>query len=120
MAQGDAVMTASHPLHVRLLNLLSAIRDLSPFDVLTADEEQLLGNLIVRWHEQDRIAVSQIMRELGSVSQTTAYRRLISLRDKGFVHLRTDDADRRVKFIEPTPLSDHYANQIMSAVSQIR
>ncbi|OYX78340.1 MAG: hypothetical protein B7Y82_03700 [Sphingomonadales bacterium 32-65-25] len=112
-------MTASTPLHVRLLNLLGAIRDLSPFDVLTAEEEQLLGSLIVRWHDEDNIAVSHVMRDLASVSQTTIYRRLISLRDKGFVRLRTDTADKRKKFVEPTPLSDNYAAQIANALGQI-
>ena len=112
-------MTVPAPLHVRLLNLLGAIRDLSPFHVLTAEEEQLLGSLIVRWHDHDNISVSHVMRDLASVSQTTIYRRLISLRDKGFVRLRTDAADKRVKFVEPTSLSDSYAAQIAKALGQI-
>jgi DNA-binding MarR family transcriptional regulator len=110
-------MLGDAPLHVRLLNLLSAIRDLSPFDVMTADEEELLRTLIVRWHSQDNIAVSDIMRDLAGVSETTAYRRLIALRDKGMVEMRVDAKDRRTKFVDPTDLSDAYVAQINRALS---
>lgn len=105
-------MTDANPLHIRLLNLLSAIRDMSPFNVMSADEEELLRDLIVRWHAGDPPAVSDIMRELAGVSQTTAYRRLMALRDKGLVDLRVDQRDKRVKFVEPTPLARSYAQRI--------
>ena len=79
-------MTSSPPPHIRLLNLLGAIRGLSPFDVMTAEEDELLRDLIVRWHDAENIPVSEIMKTLANVSETTAYRRLISLRDKGLIH----------------------------------
>lgn len=112
-------MMAHRPPHIRLLNLLSAIRDLSPFDVMTAEEDELLRNLIIRWHESEDIAVSEIMRNLAGVSETTAYRRLIALRDKGLVHLRVDPSDKRVKFVEPTRSALDYAQRIQSALEQL-
>lgn len=112
-------MASSHPPHIRLLNLLGAIRALSPFDVMTADEEELLRDLIVRWHSAEDIAVSEIMRDLAGVSETTAYRRLISLRDKGLVSLRVDQTDRRVKFVEPTKLAEDYARRINLVLEQL-
>ncbi len=105
-------MAEDNPLHIRLLNLLSAIRDMSPFNVMSAEEEELLRGLIVRWHVGEPPAVSDIMRELVGVSQTTAYRRLIALRDKGLVDLRVDQRDKRVKFVEPTALARNYAQRI--------
>jgi DNA-binding transcriptional ArsR family regulator len=107
------------PKHIRLLNLLGAIRDLSPFDVMTADEEELLRDLVVRWNSSGEITVSEIMKSLADVSETTAYRRLISLRDKGLVSLRVDKSDKRVKFVEPTSLADDYAQRIRQVMDQL-
>ena len=109
----------NEPLHIRLLNLLSAIRDLSPFDVMTAEEEELLRDLIVRWHAAENITVTEIMRSLAGVSEATAYRRVIALRDKGLVHLRVEASDRRVKFVEPTKLAEDYAERINQALAQV-
>ena len=107
------------PIHVRLLNLLGAIRDLAPFSVMTADEEELLRELIVRWHASEKITVSDVMRSFGDKSQTTAYRRVTALRDKGLVALRVDDQDRRVKYVEPTVLAHDYGLRINRAVEQL-
>jgi len=112
-------MTAEAPPHIRLLNLLGAIRGLSPFDVMTAEEDQLLRCLLVRWHEAKDISVSEIMANMTGVSATTAYRRLIGLKDKGLIELRVDAADRRVKFVEPTSLAEEYARQVNLAVKQL-
>jgi hypothetical protein len=49
------------PAYIRLLNLLSAIRELSPLKDLTADEEQLLGQLAIRWHKTDQLTVGEMM-----------------------------------------------------------
>ena len=46
------------PADIKLLNLLEAIRGLSPFDAMSADEECLLRNLIIRWHAGEDIPVS--------------------------------------------------------------
>ena len=112
-------MSFEAPPHIRLLNLLAAIRGLSPFDVMTAEEEQLLRGLLVRWHEAKAISVSEIMANMTGVSATTAYRRLIGLRDKGLIHFRVDTADKRVKFVEPTSLAKEYGRQVNLAVNQL-
>lgn len=112
-------MPSQAPPHIRLLNLLGAIRGLSPFDVMTAEEEQLLRSLLVRWHEAKDISVSEIMANMTSVSATTAYRRLIGLRDKGMVHLRVDETDKRVKFVDPSKLAEEYGRQVNLAVNQL-
>lgn len=113
MALNDA------PLHVRLLNLLSAIRGLAPYNTMTPDEDELLRDLIVRWHAAEEISVMDVMRSLASVSQTTAYRRLIALRDKGMIELSVDSNDRRTKFVKPTALTKDYAARINLALSQL-
>lgn len=112
-------MPTETPPHIRLLNLLGAIRGLSPFDVMTAEEEQLLRSLLVRWHDAQDISVSDIMATMTGASATTAYRRLIALRDKGMIHLRVDTADKRVKFVEPSKLAQEYGHQVNLAVTKL-
>lgn len=112
-------MPSEAPPHIRLLNLLGAIRGLSPFDAMTAEEEQLLRRLLVRWHEADNISVGDIMASMTGTSATTAYRRLIALRDKGLIHLRVDAEDRRVKFVDPTRLAREYGRQVNLVVKQL-
>ena len=112
-------MPSDAPPHIRLLNLLGAIRDLSPFDVMTAEEEQLLRSLLVRWHKARDIPVSEIMATMTGASATTAYRRLIALRDKGLIQLRVDAADKRVKFVDPTSLAEDYGRHVNLALNQL-
>jgi DNA-binding MarR family transcriptional regulator len=99
--------------------MLNAIRQLSPFDTLNADEGLLLDALIVKWHERDDIMVSEVMSDARFGSQPTAYRRIISLRDKGLVCLRTDSKDKRVKFVEPTQLARDYMASIREGITTL-
>lgn len=104
------------PRHIRLLNLLGAIRGLSPFSMMTAEDERLLRNMLIRWHGSQNISVSEIMNGMTEVSAATAYRRIISLRDKGLVKLRVDQADKRVKYVDPTALALDYGNRMNIAL----
>jgi DNA-binding MarR family transcriptional regulator len=99
--------------------MLNAIRQLSPFDTLNADEGLLLDALIVKWHERDDIMVSEVMSDTRFGSQPTAYRRIIALRDKGLVCLRTDSQDKRVKFVEPTQLARNYMASISDGITAL-
>ncbi|WP_333569235.1 hypothetical protein [Sphingorhabdus sp.] len=105
------------PSFVRLLNMLNAIRQMSPFDNLNGEEVLLLDALIVEWHDRDNITVSEVMADARFGSQPTAYRRIIALRDKGLVCLRTDSKDKRVKFVEPTQLARDYMASISEGIS---
>lgn len=99
--------------------MLNAIRHMSPFDTLNADEGLLLDALIVKWHEHDNIMVSEVMSDARFGSQPTAYRRIIALRDKGLVSLRTDSKDKRVKFVEPTQLARDYMVSISEGIAAL-
>lgn len=105
------------PSFVRLLNMLNAIRQVSPFNTLNGEEGLLLDALIVEWHDRDDIMVSAVMADARFGSQPTAYRRIIALRDKGLVCLRTDSKDKRVKFVEPTQLARDYMASISEGIS---
>ncbi len=107
------------PIHLRVLYVLSAIRELSPFDTMTAEEDQLLRSLLVRWHQAAEVSVSEVMAGMVGVSQATAYRRIMSLRDKGLIYLRIDRADKRVKFVEPTASAMKYASHIHTGLESL-
>ena len=107
------------PLHVRFLNLINALRQMAPFDDMTAEERALLDDLVVRWDKQQRLTVGQMMSESGRSSGITVYRRLTSLRDKGLIELRTCETDKRARIIEPTPLSRHYVSLLQSQLAAV-
>ena len=107
------------PSHLKLLNLLSAIRELSPFEDLSADEEQLLGDLAVRWHLSGHVTVGDLMQSSGRVSSSTMYRRLLALRDKGFVDLPEDQNDRRSRFVVPTASAKKYIKKLDECVYKL-
>lgn len=109
----------SPPSFVRLLNMLNAIRQMAPFDSLSGEEVLLLDALIVKWHDRDNIMISEVMIDAQFGSQPTAYRRIIALRNKGLVCLRTDSKDKRVKFVEPTQLARDYMANISESLASL-
>jgi DNA-binding MarR family transcriptional regulator len=44
---------------------------------------------------------------------------VIALRDKGMVHLRVDDGDKRVKFVEPAPAAREYIERLNGSVGRL-
>ena len=109
---GHVDMLDDAPSYVRLFHLLSAIRDIATFSDMSADEERLLGELIVRWHGARAVTVSAVMHDPARASSSAIYRRLISLREKGLVAMRVDDGDKRVKLVEPTAKAKAYMREL--------
>lgn len=104
---------------VRLLNLISAIRDLSPFAELSAEEELLLDDLIIRWHDNVAFTVSDVINDTRYPSPTTAYRRLVALKDKGIIALDASLDDKRVKHIRPTKVALLYIEKLEEGVERM-
>ena len=73
----------------------------------------------MQWHERENIMVSELMSDARFGSQPTVYRRVIALRDKGLVCLRTDSKDKRVKFVEPTKLARDYMASISDGITAL-
>lgn len=110
----------SAPSYVRLLNLLAAVRKITPFTHLEADEEQLLNALALIWHEPRNVTVADVMREATDVSRSTIYRRLLGLKRKGLVEFKDDRADRRLKFVLPTTLADEYIARLSACIDDLQ
>lgn len=100
------------PAHVRFLNVINALRQMSPLRGLTADESVLLDELIVQWHRGHEITVGSIMNVPRQGSGSTIHRRLVGLREKGLVSFRASPSDKRVKYVEPTKLATNYAQEL--------
>ena len=102
--------------YLNFLNLSQAIRNIHTFPSIDPVEEHLLNMLADIWNQDRKITVVEAMSLSAKCSSTTTHRRLQSLRTKGMIALETDDADRRVKYIHATDLTEKYFNALGSAL----
>jgi len=112
--------SAYSDLYLRFLNLTRAVRELPDFPDLDPVEERLLNLFASVWHLGQRITVLQAMGMSSDVSSTTAHRRLKSLRAKGMIALISDEADNRVKYVQPTVKAQDYFSQLGQCLEQAR
>ena len=111
--------TAAHSaLYLRFLHLTRAIRELPDAPNLDPVEERLLGLFASNWHRDQKITVLQAMAMSSDISSTTAHRRLKSLRAKGMIALAADEADNRVKYVQPTAQAHRYFAQMGQCIDQ--
>lgn len=94
--------------YTRFVHLARAVRQLPGAPNLDAVEERVLEALAAAWGQGQKVTVLQAMAMSEESSPTTVHRRLKSLRKKGFISLHEDEADNRVKFIQPTAQADEY------------
>jgi len=106
--------------YLRFLNLVQAIRTLPDFPELDPVEERLLNLFAAVWHSGKQITVLQAMGMSNDVSSTTAHRRLKSLRKKGVITLVADEADNRIKYVQPTPIANQYFSQLGQCLDEAR
>lgn len=97
---------------LKLLNLLVSLRQLPPLSELTGDEERLLFQLKALFDKQGALSVTDVYDLIGGKSGTTAYRQLMSLKDKGMVAVEVDEADKRRRHVHFTDL----ANKVFRAI----
>lgn len=88
------------------------------FPVLDPVEERLLNLFATVWHNGNQITVLQAMGMSTDVSSTTAHRRLKSLRKKGVIILVADEADNRIKYVQPTEVAQQYFSQLGQCLNQ--
>lgn len=115
----DMTASSKSPTYVRLLNTLIALREITPFSELTADEERLLEDLAVRWYHAGKVTVGDIMGETERSSPSTIYRRLIGLRDKGVIAMPADENDKRVKLVVPTSTAQEYVRILSDGLHKL-
>lgn len=89
-----------------LLNFLVALRRLPPLSSLTGDEERLLFELRELSQQQGALSVADVYDLAAGKSASTAYRQLISLKDKGLLDVSVIETDRRKRLVTFTPAAE--------------
>lgn len=84
---------------IKLINFMVALRRLPPLSELSGEEERVLFELHQMWESNGELTVSDVYDLVGRKSASTAYRHLMSLRDKGLVELEVDLVDKRKRTI---------------------
>ena len=107
-------------IYLKFLQLVQAVRQLPDFPVLDPVEERLLNLFATVWQTEQKITVLQAMGMSSDVSSTTAHRRLKSLRQKGVLTLVPDEVDNRIKYVQPTPMAEHYFAQLGQCMSEAK
>lgn len=94
--------------YLRFLVLARESRASSKDPVLDVVEERVLQTLASVWASGDKLTVLKAMAMGEDASATTIHRRLKSLRRKGYIVLKEDESDNRVKFVLPTPVAERH------------
>lgn len=105
-------ITQHSEIYLRFLKLVQIVRSLPEFPLLDPVEERLLNLFATVWHGNRKITVLQAMSLSAEMSSTTAHRRLKSMRKKGVIALQSDEADNRVKYVVPTPITHQYFSKL--------
>lgn len=104
MAATDSAKQA----YLRFLVLARDSRVSSKDAVLDVVEERVLQSLANVWAAGEKVTVLKAMAMGDDASPTTIHRRLKSLRRKGYIFLKEDESDNRVKFVLPTPVAERH------------
>ena len=97
---------------IKLLNFLVSLRRLPPLSELSGEEERLLFELYEIYQGKGDLSMSDVYDLGGNKSASTAYRNLISLKDKGLVDVDVDEHDKRKRHVTFTKT----ANQLFAAM----
>lgn len=91
---------------IKLVNFLVSLRLLPPLSELNGEEERLLFALYAMREQRGELSVSDVYDLNGGKSGSTAYRNLMSLKDKGLVHVTVDQSDKRKRRVTFTPSAE--------------
>lgn len=104
--------------YLKFLHLAQAIRQMTTFPALDAVEERLLNICASAWHSGREITVMEAMTLAPEISETTAYRRLKSLKGKGMLNLEYGNNDGRTRFVVPTDLARRYFDELANCIDK--
>lgn len=118
--QGDVVPSNPSPRQwaLRFLMLARQAHTSSKDPALDLMEQRILESLGAAWAEGGKVTVLKAMAMGDDASPTTVHRRLKSLRRKGYLSLKEDESDNRVKFVMPTPVTDRYFDRLGRCIQE--
>jgi DNA-binding MarR family transcriptional regulator len=81
-------------------------------------EERMLALFAMAWDAGRQIPVTEAARMEADTPERTAFRRIKSLRDKGWVTIEPSPNDHRVKFVVPTRQTLQYFESLNRCLQQ--
>ena len=98
---------------LRFINVLNAVKEATPaWPELDAVEDRVFIQLTAVWHAGQDITVLEAANMLPELSESTAHKKLKSLRHKGVIEFTQSVTDGRSKLIKPTRLTNEYFSRI--------
>lgn len=91
---------------LKLINFMVSLRRLPPLSELSGDEERILFELYQLWEVNGALSVSDAYSLGGGKSASTAYRHMVSLKEKGLLEVAVDNADKRKRSVTFTKLAE--------------
>lgn len=91
---------------LRMLNFIVSLRRLPPLSELSGDEERMLFELRVLWDKQGSISVADAYSLGVNQSDSTSYRQLIALKNKGLLQISVAADDKRRRDVSFTKTAE--------------
>ena len=91
---------------LRLLNFMVSLRRLPPLSELSGDEERMLFELRVLWEKQGALSVADVYGLGIKQSDSTSYRQLIALKNKGLLAISVAEVDKRRRDVSFTKTAE--------------
>ncbi len=96
--------------YLRFLRLSTAIEEMPGFEHLDANHKALFEAAAVHWAAGEPLTVREMIDQSELGSPATLHKRLQSLIAQDFLKAESEAADRRTKYISPTPKGLKYAH----------
>lgn len=86
---------------------------------LSPEEKSILMQLSHYWANEEPVTVVAAMNGISGMSTSSVFRYLKKLRLNGYIELKIDEKDNRVKYILPTKKTDKYFSGLGKIISQL-
>lgn len=102
------------------LQLARAVDALPEAIHMDANEQALLEDVVLRWHEGCPMTVREAISLTTQGSPATLHKRVTRLRHKALLSTTNESGDRRTKYLVPTENALAYFRQLGQLVLQVR
>lgn len=105
--------------YFRFLQLARAVEALPEAALMDANEQALLEDVVLRWHEERPMTVREAISLAALGSPATLHKRVTRLRNKELLTTASESGDRRTKYLVPTQKALDYFHQLGQSLLQV-
>ncbi len=98
--------------YLKYINLVNTLQDIPSFPTLDALEERLINVLALAWQQNTKVSILDAINMISDVSYSTVHGRIKDLKEKGMIAVEIDEHDKRIKYIVPTKITNHYFDKM--------